>query len=570
MSSGKRSIDSEENTNLKLNLKKVFLVLLIIILIVIIIFFIFNTPKKKEEKPNKVNTDVAMPEVQEVQKKTIDQILAEFGGEVTEQPRNDTYFVNKDGNDYTVYLDGEIVQGKIMPWSGNASQPQIDEAGNANVYNAEELKWIADQVISGQKNFGDVTITLRNNIDLGARQKEDGSWEGTPWVSIVGFLEETSKEENTQENQTEVDNSVTIQEANLKRFAGVFNGNGFSIRGMNIVSDKDYQGLFGFSSGTITNLKLKYSNVQGNNVIGAIVGLNAGTISNCSIEHVTVQGKEKIGGLVGVAMSESKIEFCSVVGDNCFVNADKYAGGLIGYTNNNANINNCTNLVNVNASEYVGGITGISFYGTKFQNVINSAKNIIGKKYVGGLIGYSQAEISYSNNHTLEDKNGIVKGEEYVGGLVGVNYQMGNITECFNSSPVVVEKTNGGGIAGMNNSNISSSYNIGDINSNNATKIGGICGQNSSESFIYSSYNIGKITSEEAGGIISSNFGEISNAFYLENCINNKTDSEYSKTEDEMKNSIISNLGEAFVKDEENINSGYPIFTWQNNKETQQ
>ncbi len=305
MGSGKRSLDTEKNKNIKINYKIIVLAILIIALVSIILFFAINTPKKEKQKENN-NTDseVLSYEIPEVEKKTIDQILAEFGGEVTGQPKEDTYYVTKDGVEYTVYLDGEIAQGKIVPWSGESKQPQVDEAGNANIYTAEELKWIADQVVSGERNFSGVTIILRNNIDLGARQKEDGTWEGTPWTSIVGFLdeipqtnEESNTENTTQENQI-LDDSIEVKEANLKRFAGVFNGNGFSIRGMNVVSDKDYQGLFGFSSGTITNLKLKYSNVQGNNVVGGIVGLNLGLVQSCYIEHVTIQGKEKVGGFV--------------------------------------------------------------------------------------------------------------------------------------------------------------------------------------------------------------------------------------------------------------------------------
>ena len=59
------------------------------------------------------------------------------------------------------------------------------------------------------------------------------------------------------------DDSVNVTKENLKRFAGVFNGNGFSIRGLNIDSDKRYEGLFGFNAGIISNLTIKNSNIKG-------------------------------------------------------------------------------------------------------------------------------------------------------------------------------------------------------------------------------------------------------------------------------------------------------------------
>ncbi len=273
-------------------------------------------------------------------------------------------------------------------------------------------------------------------------------------------------------------------------------------------------------------------------------------------------------------MTESRIEFCQVVGDNCFINAEKYAGGISGYTNNNSNINNCTNLANVYATDYLGGITGIAFYGTKLQNVTNLAKNIVGKKYVGGISGYSEAEISYSSNHTLDNKEGIIVGDEFVGGIAGINYKMGNITDCYNSSKIVVNSANGGGITGINNSNISNCYNVGEIstNGNTVNVLGGICGQNSSESYIYTSYNVGKIDSkDDAAGLVYANFGQVQNGFYLDSSLEKEgVDSEFAKTEDDMKNAVLTDLGEYFAKDEANINSGFPILTWQSNASSSQ
>ena len=39
--------------------------------------------------------------------------------------------------------------------------------------------------------------------------------------------------------------------------------------------------------------------------------------------------------------------------------------------------------------------------------------------------------------------------------------------------------------------------------------------------------------------------------------------SEQSKTEEDMKNNILQNLGEEFAQDINNFNEGYPILGWQ-------
>lgn len=579
MRSGKRSIENEKEGK-KINIVKIMIAIILIVIAVIVIYFTINKSNNKENKianesiiKNSKTTDT--DEIKnEIELKTIEEIISEFGGEIIEQAKNDTYYIKKDGVEYTAYLDGEILEGRIVPWNGGASQPAIDEAGNLNIYNAEELKWVADQVISGTKNFAGVTITLRNHIDLGARKNEEGIWEGNTWSAIIGYLDELqieqesdSNSENT-ENAAVLDESIEITEENLKRFAGAFDGNGFSIRGMNIDSDKKYQGLFGYSTGTIANLTVKSSNVSGNEVAGIIVGLNGGTIKNCSIENIEVKGKEKIGGFAGVSMSASNILECSVNQETSYISGEKYIGGIVGYVNNNATIQKCINRANTTGEDYVGGICGIAFYGTVVEDSINYANNITGNEFVGGLIGYSQAQIDSCNNWDFENNNkGTVKGKDYVGGIVGLNYIMGNITNSYNSGKIIIDGNNGAGIVGLNNATISNCYNTGNIENDNkeSVNIGGICGQNTSESFIYTSYNIGKINSKSnIGGAIGSDFGSCSNVFYLESSVTKETnDISLSKNEEDMKNAILTNLGDAYIQDSNNINSGYPILIWQ-------
>ena len=559
----------------KLNIKKVaitgFVAITTVILAILAITGVNdlnNTIKDNEEKA-KTENEISQ-ETPKEENKTIDEILKDFGGEVKKQVKADTYYVSKDGKDYTVYLDGEIAEGKIIPWDGSEAKPAVDEAGNINIYSAAELAWVANQVINGEKNFSGVTITLRKNIDLGSRQKEDGTWEGTEWKSIIGFLDELPENKNTSkselaENQNTDENIETINE-NLKRFDGTLNGNGLSIRGMRIENDKRYQGLFGYLTGTVANLTIKNSKVSAKEAVGAIVGLNEGTVTNCVVENTNIIGTKKVGGLVGVAMTESKIENSSVY-ETSDVSGLEYVGGLIGYTNNNVEIRACNNGSNIKGKNYTGGITGIAFYGTTIQNAFNFSEKIEGENYVGGLVGYSAAQIEKSHNQVLTENNSNVIGKNYVGGIVGLNYIMGDITECFNNSKVDVSGDNAGGIAGLNNSNISNCYNKGEIDASKTEglRIGGICGQNLSESFISKSYNIGKINNVRyAGGIVGADFGNVSDSFCLDTCLSLETaETEYNKTEVELKTNCVEILGDCFKDDSENINKGYPIFNWQ-------
>lgn len=543
MSRGKR----EEFSGKKLNMKKVTLIIVIILAIFAIILTIKNKERlfKESDKIAKQNETINDKIETENKEKTIEEILSEFGGETVEQPKSDTYIVKKDDKLYTVYSDGEIVEGKINIWSGESKEPAVDSAGNYNIYSAEELKWISDKVTNGEKNFNGVTITLRTNIDFGARQKEDGSWEGEKWTAIVGFLDELPKKDK---------NAVNTEKGkeNLKRFAGCFDGNGFSIRGLYLNSDKKYQGLFGYSSGTIQNLTLKNSCIIGKEVVGGIVGLNGGTILNCSLKNSVINGDTKVGGICGMSMTDSTIKQCST--EKSKISAKDYTGGICGYINNNVTLTETSNDATVTGEDYVGGISGISFYGGSLNTNKNNGE-ITGEDYVGGISGYSQSEIEKCNN------SGKIVGINHIAGIVGVNYTMGDISRTYNSGDIL-GRSNVGGIVGTNNGTVSNTYNKGKINAT-SYRAGGICGQNGTNSFIYTSYNIGNIEGkQEIDGVIGGNFGTITKCYYLDESVENGS-KEQSKNEQEMKENIITDLGVEFVADSKNINDGYPIFSWQ-------
>lgn len=550
----------------KLNKAKliVAIILLVITITVVITTLFLNDNNDKEDDINKNNELIENEVVVEVKEKTVEEVVSEFGGSIIEKVKPDTCYVSKNEKEYTVYSDGEILEGRIAIWDGKAVEPQIDKEGNIDIILPGELKWVADKVISGEKNFSGVKITLKEPLDFGAR-KIDGEWEGNDWTSIVGFLDDLPEQEENKNKVKDdsqiIDEDANVIQENLKRFAGIFNGNNLAIRGLKIVSDKNYQGLFGFNAGNIENLTIKNSYIKGYSSVGAIAGLNTGVIFNCKVINTEVVGETKVGNVVGNSSTGSKIQKCETEGYNSLVNGVEYVGGIVGYTNNNVLLENLINNSRVEGKKHVGGISGISFYGTTLTGSKNNGR-VIGDKHVGGLIGYSQAQIekSYSSNIS------VVEGNEIVGGLVGLNHSAGDLSNSYNDGKVNGNVDNIGGLVGTNNSNISNCYNTGRINAQmtDGLRVGGICGQNMSESYITSVYNVGDVYyNESAEGIVGIDFGTTNNSFYLDtSLVNENADKTMAKTESEMKSSIISNLGEMFVTDNDNKNNGYPVLKW--------
>lgn len=180
------------------------------------------------------------------------------------------------------------------------------------------------------------------------------------------------------------------------------------------------------------------------------------------------------------------------------------------------------------------------------------------------LLDILGAQIEKCTNMTLKE-DGYIKANTYVGGITGINYAMGNIDNSLNSAKIIVSGDNAGGIVGVNNANISNCYNKGNLDASNCegAKVGGICGQNISDSYISSSYNIGKIDYKlSADGVVGADFGTTSNCYYLDSCINIKNDL-FVKTQDELKAAILENLGDFYKEDKGNVNNGYPVLNWE-------
>ncbi len=182
-------------------------------------------------------------------------------------------------------------------------------------------------------------------------------------------------------------------------FAGSFDGNGFTVRGLT-VSGVSYLGLFGEikAGGTVRNLGVTDVSVGGTGqAIGGLVGLNYGTVTNCYSTGTINKGYQHVGGLVGKSYNQ------------------KEGGGTI-----YARIANCYSTARVNGDLNVGGLVGQSLC-----NLTNcySAGAVSGRVRVGGLVGDGRggAANCYST--------GTVSGYEYVGGLMG--YNRGNVSNCF-------------------------------------------------------------------------------------------------------------------------------------------
>ena len=255
---------------------------------------------------------------------------------------------------------------------------------------------------------------------------------------------------------------------------------------------------------------------------------------NHEINGIYINTTDKVQALFGL-VSDGVIKNIGI-GAKCEITGGRGTAGVVGYAYKKSKIYHCYNLSNISInSPSVGGIVGI-LNNSYVDNCYNLGK-INGNTNVGGIAGYVTLNSKISQSYNAGSIGG---NEYYVGGISGYTYIKSSINSC---------------------------YNIGEIKADKI--LGGITGYIRDNAYIQNCYSIGQIIGNSAvSGIVGHvNVGEIYNCFYLENTVNNSNDKINREgvlyvTEDELKRMSV-NIGEAFVKDLENINNGYPILQWQ-------
>ncbi len=395
---------------------------------------------------------------------------------------------------------------------------QIDEVKvDLYINNEEDLKNFRDDVNAGNTYEGKY-IVLTSNITLDINEE---------WESI-GYYPQTSSTPEAEEN---------------KPFCGIFNGQGYSINGLNIETQDKVKGFFGLiSNGAIVeNLNMGENNrIKGNLATSAIVGYAyKANIVNCQ-NYANIETGEQSGGIVGIlnnSICSNSINYGKITGTT-------YVGGIVGGCLKNSLVKKCANNGEIVGIEYIGGIAGQTKKNSKIKSSanLNAIIDNIDSNYIGGITA------NLESSEIIECYNiGEIVGNEGIAGIVGWGYNM-KINSCYNNAIIT-----------------------------GTTKVAGICGVigiigEGTQNYIENCYNSKNISFSTLGGavanyIISGEMLYCKNNYYVENTVNSSNenitiDGVILKTSEDLKNSA-SILGEAFKEDSNSINNGYPVLKWQ-------
>lgn len=471
-------------------------------------------------------------------------------------------------------------------------------AGGDGTINNPYIITTADQLYEVRYNLDKHFIQMKD-IDLSSVTSEGGDYydNGSGWLPIGDYS---------------------------NSFTGTYNGNGYSIKGMNInrtSTSSLYVGLFYSITGCVKNLTIENCNItaKASGTYGSVYcgGLSAQIKEDAQVINCTVTGtittsatySSLVGGIVGNTSGGGTtgklIKDCStdLIMNVSAKSADSSGtistGGIIG-SSGVIEIDNCHSSGEIQVcprkTNYVGGILGNISYSEIVMNwCSNTAKIYVcyetssyesASHYVGGLIGkvsfnqYGTGDLVNINNSfnkgDVFSKIGTTSLYNYVGGLIG--YAMDDtdnsseIVNCYNVGSIVGEGSASynsiGGIVGVNEGfSIKNCYNSSPLSAkttkSNTPNVGAICGY-STVGVLNAYWNIS--SSQTVNGSAVAENKKIGVGPY------SREDTSVSMFPAQLKaKSFIENLNsylpdqQYWTIDSDNINNGYPILL--NNEE---
>ena len=146
-------------------------------------------------------------------------------------------------------------------------------------------------------------------------------------------------------------------------FTGVFNGGGYSVRGLRINRpDTSGVGLFAVHSGIVASVGVVDARIVGSRLVGGLVGYNTGSISRSWVSGSAIEGMSQVAGLVANHAAG-------------LIEESWFSGSLLGQSSESVDWD----------GRYVGGLAGESWAGD-IRNAW-SAGSVEGRSELGGFVG---------------------------------------------------------------------------------------------------------------------------------------------------------------------------------------
>lgn len=367
----------------------------------------------------------------------------------------------------TVEITGNTFTGKV-PANGNVYLEQT------NRYNETTVDWL---VIVNGVEFTDETVDA--NLSLISTAAELSALAGK-----VNAGDAYSGK--TVALVSDIDLSE-VEWAPMNTFSGTFDGNGFTISGIELNNTAETAGYYGGLFVVLSGATVQDVEVTANIVTGGWAGILAGLVdANSNVTGVITRGSvigagesTSVAGLCEYVRSSTIsgcVNYADVTSKNVFDSAgtkvSQYAAGIACEVAGST-ISGCRNEGDITATPaeghwggtYIGGIAGYIKNGSSLSNCTNSGKIEITSGYygeAGGIVGsiwFESAALQTVSGCTNSGAVSVTSSDAYAGGIAGTAYTVaedsstsqvaltGNINEgAITMTPADTDVNEGGNI----------------------------------------------------------------------------------------------------------------------------
>gem|GEM_PF-6603745 len=171
--------------------------------------------------------------------------------------------------------------------------------------------------------------------------------------------------------------------------------------------ETDFRGTFDGSGNVagqthkLTGLYINDNSLSRAGLFGHIYG---GTVKNLSVEDAYINGYNYVGGIVGYAESSALIDECYVTG--IVRGGGSEVGGIVGGLGSSSTVQNSYTMADVTSRSYAGGIVGYMTSASKVLNTyatgrVEATGNDPSNMYAGGIAGYAASGTEIKDSMAL-------------------------------------------------------------------------------------------------------------------------------------------------------------------------
>ena len=332
--------------------------------------------------------------------------------------RSDEWVMTEKTPALALFADELVLPGNI-DWYTSADATEYTICDNEdNEENVKDLYGFAYLVNAGI-DFDEKIVKMAKDVVV----NEDAPNTSAAWTTYLAENEET--------------NVWTPIGTETNEFAGTFNGQMHSIKGIYVNLSELGAGLFKNTAdgSTIKNLKLENSYINSTaNIVGSVVGSCGGNLQNVYSNAAINTGLNYVGGLVGQVYSAENVDI-----KNCWyagaVSAQSNVAGIVGViTKGTVLIENCLNSGNITIwtnKDTAGGLLARTFKSSTEWGLDGSGSNpsttikhslnsgtITGRNNIGSAIGWPQrGTLTIENVYATKSSDGASVDNVGIGSL---------------------------------------------------------------------------------------------------------------------------------------------------------